>query len=284
MKDLCVVVWMVAYNHEKFIEQAIESIMVQQTNFSYKLFIGEDFSKDSTREICENLKLKYPNKIELFLHKINIGATQNGIFMYKQCIKSKAKYIALCEGDDYWTDPLKLQKQIDFLENNLDHNICFHRANLLKKNMLSLHEIPEEFDNNSFHYIELLKHYNFISTASVVLRNMENFYFPDSFHNIPFGDMAIFRIFAKNKKIFCIPEIMSVYRIHDNGIWSGLSQLKNQLAYLDFYKIIYEVLNENEKAVVINKMIKLKKEISNFKFPKNRLLAKIYYIYLNLKS
>lgn len=122
-KDFDVAIWMVTYNHGLFIEKAIESVMMQKTTFKYKLLIGEDCSDDNTRKTCRRLKSKYPDKIELFLHKENIGGRNNGVFIYQQCLKSKAKYIAMCEGDDYWTDPLKLQKQIDYLKVNKDVNI-----------------------------------------------------------------------------------------------------------------------------------------------------------------
>ena len=128
-----VIVWMVTYNHEKFIEQAIESVLAQKTNFSYKLYIGEDFSTDNTRALCQKLKNTNPEKIELFLNKKNIGATANGVQMYQKCFESNSKYIALLEGDDYWTDPYKLQKQVDFLEKNESYSLSFHKINILNK-------------------------------------------------------------------------------------------------------------------------------------------------------
>ena len=95
--QLMVAVWMVTYNHGEFIENAIESVMMQKGTFKYKLFIGEDKSTDNTRKICVSLKQKYPDKITLFLHDKNLGSKENGLFMYKQCIDSGAKYIALCD-------------------------------------------------------------------------------------------------------------------------------------------------------------------------------------------
>ncbi|NNL58140.1 MAG: glycosyltransferase, partial [Nitrosopumilus sp.] len=125
--DLVVAIWMVTYNHENYIEQAIESVMMQKTTFNYKLIIGEDCSTDSTRAICLKLKGKYPDKIELQLNEENLGHDKNGLVVYDLCYKSKATYIAMLEGDDYWMDPLKLQKQIDFLEDNVDYSLSFTR-------------------------------------------------------------------------------------------------------------------------------------------------------------
>lgn len=129
--EIKLVVWMVTYNHEAYIEQAIESVMMQETDFKYQLLIGEDCSTDGTRVICQKLKAKYPAKIELYLHENNRGANSNGVFMYEKCFQSDAKYIALCEGDDYWTDPLKLQKQVDFMEAHPDYGLVHTDVNHL---------------------------------------------------------------------------------------------------------------------------------------------------------
>lgn len=118
-----VVIWMVTYNHELYISEAIDSVMMQETNFDYCLYIGEDMSTDKTREICKEYARKYPCKIELLLNTENIGAISNAQEVYKKCFESGAKYIAMCEGDDFWTDPNKLQKQVDFLEKEENSNI-----------------------------------------------------------------------------------------------------------------------------------------------------------------
>eukprot|EP01136_Pigoraptor_vietnamica_P036997 Opistho-1_new@104331 len=131
---ISIAIWMVTYNHENYIAQAIESVMMQQTNFTYQLFIGEDCSTDKTRAICVSLKEKYPDKIELILQKENIGANKNALQVYHACFQSGAKHIAMLEGDDYWTDPLKLQKQMDWLEGNPDYVLCFHKISVLRPN------------------------------------------------------------------------------------------------------------------------------------------------------
>ncbi|GAA4976076.1 glycosyltransferase family 2 protein [Algibacter aquimarinus] len=281
-------VLVMAYNHEAYLAQCLYSILNQKTNFSFEIILGEDASSDETRAICLDFAEKYPDKIKLFLRLrkdvIYINGSPTGRFNFIESLKScTGKYVALCDGDDYWSDSLKLQKQVDFLEANPDYNICFHKANLLQKHVLKPHQIPNEFEGNTFHYIELLKHFNFITTASVVFRNLEKEDLPNWFLNIPLGDMALYKIVSKNKKIHCLPEIMSVYRIHDAGLWSGLNIMQEKYNYLNFYKIIYKILNYEEKVVVKNKMRKIKSEIANIKFPKNHILSRIYFNYLNLK-
>src|SRR5258708_13979176 len=105
---------MCAYNHERFIAQAIEGVIRQQTNFKYKLIIGEDCSPDKTRQIVKKYADEYPDKIKAFLHEKNIGAHANSKILFNACT---TKYIALCDVDAYWCDDTKLQKQVDLLEN-----------------------------------------------------------------------------------------------------------------------------------------------------------------------
>lgn len=120
-ESLIVSVCIQTYNHERFIGKCIDSVLMQKTTFPFEILLGEDESIDDTRKICTEYAIKYPNKIRLFLHSrkntIFINGVATGRFNINYNLKnSNGKYIALCEGDDYWTDPLKLQKQVDFLD------------------------------------------------------------------------------------------------------------------------------------------------------------------------
>ena len=116
MKPPLVAVYMITYNHENYIAQAIDSVLTQKTTFPIKIFIGEDCSTDRTAAICLKYKEKNPGKIEVTFNKQNIGPKNNAKQIFQACFVSGAKYIAMLEGDDYWTDPNKLQLQADFLE------------------------------------------------------------------------------------------------------------------------------------------------------------------------
>src|SRR5690349_16516557 len=106
-------VCMVTYNHEKFIEKAIEGVLMQETDFDVELVIGEDFSTDQTRSIIEKYQQKYPGKIIIAPSEHNLGMMKNFVNTLNTCT---GEYIALCEGDDFWTDPTKLQRQVEFME------------------------------------------------------------------------------------------------------------------------------------------------------------------------
>jgi glycosyltransferase involved in cell wall biosynthesis len=280
-KSPFVAIWMVTYNHEAYVVEAIESVLMQQTHFDFKLYIGDDCSKDNTRKIIQAYQEKYPHKIELLLHEKNLGASPNGIFMYQHCIQTGAKYIALCEGDDYWTDPFKLQKQVDFLEANQDCTICFTRANMLKGSEMTLHEVPKPFNKVPFFYEELLRYYNFITTASVLFRNQENLVIPDWITTLPFGDLGVYKVVSQHKKIACLDEIMSVYRIHGEGIWSKVKPIEAEKKYLDFYKNMYVHLSANEQKIVSQKIKKSLSNVSNYKYPSQRIARKLH-LYFNL--
>lgn len=115
----------ITYNHEPYIRKCIEGVLMQQVNFPIEFIIAEDCSTDGTLAICKEYATKYPNLIQLITSENNVGAIVNE----RRAMKAaKGKYIAFCEGDDYWTDPLKLQKQVDFLEENPEYSVTFHRC------------------------------------------------------------------------------------------------------------------------------------------------------------
>lgn len=141
-------VCMITYNHEKYIREAIEGVLMQKTTFPIELIIGEDCSADNTRKICVEYQKKYPDIIHPMFSEKNLGMIKNFIETIQA---SKGKYIAFCEGDDYWTDPYKLQKQVDFLDANSDYSCCFHRYDILDEETKLTREDNIEFlfiDNN----------------------------------------------------------------------------------------------------------------------------------------
>lgn len=238
---------MVTYNHEKYIVDAIDSVINQKTNFKFKLFIGEDYSSDNTRNICIEYKIKYPEHIELHLNKNKIGSNANGINMYQVCFNSGSEYIALLEGDDYWTDPYKLQKQVDFLDENPEYAICFHRAKLKVENGIQINDQfvgPEEEKDLLIQDFILS---NPVPTVSAIFKNVLDENFEDWESKMPFGDLIIFTKVLKitNLKAKYIPDVMGVYRIHDGGIHSGSfanNKLKTFEKHLQHVKLIKEHL------------------------------------------
>jgi predicted O-linked N-acetylglucosamine transferase (SPINDLY family)/predicted SAM-dependent methyltransferase/GT2 family glycosyltransferase len=211
---------MVTYNHEKFIAQAIDSILMQEVDFEYEIVIGEDCSTDSTRQIVLDYQKRYPDKIRLLLPEVNLGAHTNAINTYKAC---KGQYIALLEGDDYWLSPDKLRKQVEFLDRNSEFVICFTNSLLFREDnpQQSTLFLSKQAEVST---IENLLVCNFISTPSVMYRNGIVRDFPAWYTEQGMGDWTLYILLAEHGKIGYIDEVMSAYRIHVGGVWSTKSR------------------------------------------------------------
>lgn len=202
----------VTYNHESYIAKAIEGFLIQKTNFSVEMIIGEDYSTDKTREICVAYQKKYPDKIKLVLNKKNIGGKQNFLSVLNTC---KGKYIAMLEGDDYWTDPLKLQKQVDFLDNNPDYSISSHRTQIIYEGTTRKSTIRKIRKKTLF--IEDILKNGGESTCSLVFKNKVFNKFPDDYEKYHGGDYIIQVLCTSKGKMKYFPEIMGVYRVHNRN-------------------------------------------------------------------
>lgn len=245
---------MITYGHEKFIAKAIEGVLMQEVNFDIELIIADDCSPDNTQKVVEGILKHHPKShlVKYTKHSSNKGMQPNFVWASKRC---EGTYIALCEGDDYWTDPLKLQKQVDFLQQNSDYSICFHSVkiqyeNNLKPFLLDINRDTEETTNLS----DLLKG-NYIHTPSVVFKNHKDL--PDWFETAYPGDWPLHIISATYGKTKFLKADMAVYRVHGGGIHSTtggnieryfetfknvLGELKKKRLYSEFQigKKIYE--------------------------------------------
>lgn len=226
-------VCLITYNHKEFIRKAIEGVLMQQATFTWNLIIADDFSTDGTRDILMEYRGKYPDKIQLILQEKNVGAAQNWIDLIKTPC---SKYIAYFEGDDYWTDPLKLQKQVDFLEKNGAYNGVFHKVSILKNNTNEWSEcVLNNTTPDSIETTDLLKR-NIIRTCSVVLRteSIRPLFLKKKYVNILIkstpGDWLLFLFAINNSKMKYLPDNMAVYRIHSGGIWSEAKDIEIKYA------------------------------------------------------
>jgi len=254
MAEELVSIQMVTYNHEAFIRKSIESILNQQTNFKYKIIIGEDCSQDKTALIVREYAEKYSDRILTFINNINLGIFKNANQIREA---SQGKYIALCEGDDYWTDPYKLQKQVDFLEANPEYSLCFHPVKILMPDGMLLDDfitkIPEEYET-----LESLAEFgNYIHTPSVVFRNNLQ-PFPPELNLSPLGDFFIYMLSAKHGKLKCLDDNMAVYR-HGVGIWSAQSEYYRLFNTAYTHALLCKVFHDNKTIFKI-----LTKRILNF--------------------
>lgn len=256
-------VCMIAYNHAPYIAQAIKGVLAQQTNFDYHIFIGEDGSTDNTFEIIEQFKNDYPDKITLLHQPTNIGMMRNFLSVLDAC---DGDYVAICEGDDFWIDNFKLQKQVDFLESNSDYAICFHRVyeQIGLEKVISL---DNPWESEVTFAIEDLALKNFMHTNSVVFRNKLFKSYPEWYIKSPIGDFVLHLLNAQHGLIKYLPDIMGVYR-RFTGTWSSQSaaiQIKKVVQVLDW------LITENFQLSVI----------VNFKTHRNSLLNAYFKLFLD---
>lgn len=215
----------ITYNHEKYIRDALEGFLIQKTSFPIEILIHDDASTDETVRIIKEYEAKYPDLVKpiyqienQYSKGVKISATYN-------FPRARGKYIALCEGDDYWTDPLKLQKQVNFLEANPEYSLCFHNATMIYEDNQESRDF-RNIETREYTGEEILKEWT-IPTASVVFRKA--MYEPLNHPDFMYGDIILFLSLAEKGKLWGSKEIMSIYRRHAGGITLILQRLPGLL-------------------------------------------------------
>lgn len=232
-------VWILAYQHGGFIRQCLDGVLMQVTSFPVEIIVGEDGSTDGTREICVDYAKKHPDRIRLFLRSrarstwAEGGTARffNGVWTW---LSARGKYVALCEGDDCWTDPAKLQKQVDLLEARPDMSLCCHRV------IVGSEPKPDGvvYPGHSRPLVNTLEDVlveNWIATCSIVLRREILQDYPGWARDLTFSDWPIQVMAAKRGNIGFLDAVMGFYRVHPGGQWSGLGGVKRLQDTLKFY-------------------------------------------------
>lgn len=200
-------VLMMTRNHAAYIQKAVDSVINQKTSFPFELLIGEDFSTDETRALCEALQAEYPSVIRLVIAERNVGITPNFL---RLCVRAKGRYIALLEGDDYWTDDKKLQAQVDLMETHPEYVWC---------GALTANRINWADGKTAFSIQDILKRY-IVHTSTALFRAQYLVSFPQ-FGAITSLDVLLFAYLSEQGPCGFINAEMSYYRRHEGGVWSG---------------------------------------------------------------
>ena len=231
---------MVTYNHEKFVIQAVESVLMQTTNFPYEIVIGEDCSPDETRDRVLELQSRHPSRIRVILADRNTGGMDNFVRTYQAC---RGEYVALLDGDDYWTDPRKLQIQVDFLESHPGHAFCFHNVTKIYDDERRAPGLYCSIVGEQTFTLSDLLARNFIPTCSVMARNRLIKDFPDWFRLLNLADWPLHVLNAHHGDIGYLNEVMAVYRVHGGSVWSGAAKIDRLLDQVAVYKAFSEHLD-----------------------------------------
>jgi glycosyltransferase involved in cell wall biosynthesis len=235
-RPVLVSVAILTYNHERYITQAIESVLMQRTNAPFEVVIGEDASSDRTGAIVEEFARQHPGTLRVLAHEQNVGMHRNFASVLAAC---RGAYVALLEGDDYWTSPDKLQRQIDFLDSHPSYSMCFHDAAVAYENgrdgaatyaRLGRGKPPATCT------IEHLLIGNFVPTCSVMFRRGLVPQLPDWVSRLNALDWPLHVLHAQHGPVGFIDEVLAVYRVHGGGVWSGQNrdaQLRDIIRFYD---------------------------------------------------
>lgn len=234
MDEPLVSICCITYNHEKFIKDAIEGFLMQKTDFPFEILVHDDASTDETPDILREYQEKHPDLFRIVFQTENrySRGLKNTPLLYNM---ARGKYIALCEGDDYWTDPLKLQKQVDFLEAHPECSLCCHRVlykyeDAEEKNYL----FPDFEENKIFEKQEFYGKY-FSATCSVVFRNFQVSDLIKFMQGFLVGDLPLYYFYMQLGNFGYLSEAMGVYRMHDLSLWFPRSVYQKNLGLFDTY-------------------------------------------------
>jgi len=234
----------ITYNHEKYIAEALDSFLMQETNFPFEILIDDDCSPDGTAEVIKKYMEKFPNIIRATLREKNIGMIENS---RENRRRAKGEYIAFCEGDDYWIDKQKLQYQIEKMKKHSNCEMSFHPAISLKQDtMMERMERRHAKHDKVFNLKEIIKgDGGFCPSPSIIVKREAIDRLPKFYGNAPAGDY-ILQIFGSMKAgALYIDKAMSVYRVHSGGLYTATEN--NFLLRKNFLVGMMEQLNEIDK-------------------------------------
>lgn len=234
------------YQHAPYIRECLEGILMQVTDFPYEILLGEDESTDGTREICIEYAQKYPDRIRLFLHhrknNINILGSPSGRFnSMNNFYSSRGKYIAMCEGDDYWTDSNKLQYQFDYLESHVDYSLHLHSVKYYQEginNFISTQSF-KPLHNNEYSIKDVIfQSGRFRPTCSMFFLKDKLFPLPQWYYESAVGDLPMCLILASRGKIYRSDQTMGVYRVQSSNSWSRKLTDSNKYFKQNYFAVL----------------------------------------------
>ena len=277
-EELLVTICCTTYNHEKYVEDALIGFLNQEVNFKYEILIHDDASPDKTQEVIKKYEKKYPGVFRPIYQKDN-QQSQGERPLMNILRMAKGKYIAVCEGDDYWISPDKLQKQFDFMEKHPDYSYCCHAARKVSEDKKFISDIQAFKESTTF---DLKKYFNkkdSIPTASLFLRKEDLFEELPDFHlNAPVGDIPLALYYLTKGKGYYFSDVMSCYRYMSTGSWSA-TEFKNlekvrihnekmekmYTLYNEYTNGMYYDLIEMERTKRVLKLAKNKSDIKDIK-------------------
>ncbi len=242
-----VTVILLTYNHERFIAQALESVLAQQTDFPFEVIISEDYSTDRTREIALAYHQRDPALVRLSLSANNENT--NHVFT-RAWYAARGQYVAMLDGDDYWTSPHKLQRQASFLDGNPACVISFHQVRTLLSDGTYARRPYTSTSLATVTHLDDLLEDNYIAGCSAMIRRNSVREFPAWYYAAQFGDWPLYLLAAQNGAICFLPECMGIYRYHGGGLWNRLDRLQQLAATISFLRSIRRAFDPHRDRIV----------------------------------
>lgn len=214
-----VIVRSLVYNHEPYLRQCLDGFVMQKTNFKFEVQVHDDSSTDGSKEIILEYAAKYPEIIKPFIEEENqYSKGPNGVWKWGEL---NSKYVALCEGDDYWTDPFKLQKQVDFMEKHMGYSMCFHAVKIERDGIIVGSDLHSR-NNREYSTKKIIEAGGgFCATCSLLMNRIFFEEQPKFLQMSEVGDYPLQILMALKGKIYYFAEEMGVYRFGHEGSWTS---------------------------------------------------------------
>ena len=246
-------VFVMTYNHENYIRHALDGILMQLTDFEFDIVLGDDFSTDNTRTVVLDYAIKYPGKFKLLFYPCNVSAAINQNWVLKNC---SGEYTAMCEGDDFWNNPLKLKKQVGFLDANPEYSLCCHAFDTVNENGIFVENYTAEWEQKFPAGFDITPEIYF---GKWITQTLTTVFRKNLMDNIPdysfITDTVIFFHLLLRGKGFWLNFKGGCYRIHSGGSWNGLT-LKNSLILS--YKIFEDLYKKHKDIPALRKALNAK--------------------------
>ena len=289
MNNIILTICCLTYNHEKYIRKTLEGFLKQKTKYNFRIIVHDDASTDSTQLIINEFTQKYPEKFITIFQKEN--QYSKGIRIYDNFISPiiNTKYIALCEGDDYWCDENKLELQLEYMENNPECSLCIHNTLMISENGESL--------NKTFNYIGVSKK---ISIEELIMKSIcqtSSYLYRSEYRNVPadlrvpgIGDYPLRLWLALHGAVFYIDRVMSCYRVGVVNSWSLINktnvdqQVNHNINMINFYNNVNKYTNYKYRRAIQIKIATY--EYNNIQITKRywKIFFNKFYLILFIKQ
>lgn len=267
-EPILVAIHCLVYNHEPYLRDCFEGFVMQKTNFRFVAIVHDDVSTDGSAAIIREYEEKYPDIFKPIYETENQWSKHDGSLeriMNKAIDATGAKYVAMCEGDDYWTDPLKLQKQVDFLEEHEEFSLCCHGYSILnvdKRTMVEKRVVlpPESKDGLMFTNAENLLNW-YTKTLTLLIRKTSWDQLPDTTPYKYWRDAHMNYYLLKNSKGYYLNFVGGTYHAHNGGVYYSLSSVQKGLIAIRIYDELYaNNLSDGDLFKILQVLIKDEEE------------------------